>query len=63
MTDTEKIATDEDGRNRPSSWGKKRREARGWFGPSRLAERRRRQEEGEPLLQLVDDGRDREEAA
>lgn len=61
MADTPKVATDEDGRN--PSWEEKRREARGWFGPSRLAERRRRREKGEPLLQLVDEDRDREEAA
>lgn len=61
MTDETKIASSDDGRNRPRTFEQKRQEALGWFGPNRLAERRRRREGGEPLLQLVDEGQ--EEAA
>lgn len=63
MTDTEKIATEEDGHNPPDSWEEKRKIAAGFFEPARIAERRRRREEGEPLLHIVDEGQDREEAA
>lgn len=60
MTDTEKIASDEDDRN---SWEEKRRIAAGFLEPARIAERRRRREEGEALLQIMDESRDQGEAA
>lgn len=63
MTDTEKIASSEEGRNRPASWEEKRRIAAGFLEPARIAERRRRREEGEPLLQLVEVDQDRQEGA
>lgn len=63
MTDETKIASSDDDRNRAASWDEKRRIAAGFVEPARIAERRRRQEDGEPLLQLVDEGQDPEEAA